>query len=39
MSRFPLHTVDSAPAGSAPLLEKSLQANGFLPNLVASLAT
>ncbi len=38
MSRLPLHTVESAPAASRPLLERSLAANGFLPNLVASLA-
>ncbi|RQS71148.1 carboxymuconolactone decarboxylase family protein [Burkholderia sp. Bp8963] len=38
MSRLPLPTVDSAPAASQPFLEKSLRANGFLPNLVRSLA-
>jgi uncharacterized peroxidase-related enzyme len=38
MSRLPLHTVESAPEASRPWLEKSLAANGFLPNLVASLA-
>ncbi|VVE81059.1 carboxymuconolactone decarboxylase family protein [Pandoraea sputorum] len=38
MSRLPLHTVETAPEASRPFLEKSLAANGFLPNLVASLA-
>lgn len=38
MSRLPLQTIESAPAASRPLLEKSLRANGFLPNLVRSLA-
>lgn len=38
MSRLPLQTVESAPEASRPWLEKSLAANGFLPNLVASLA-
>lgn len=38
MSRLPLQTLESAPAASRPWLERSLAANGFLPNLVASLA-
>jgi uncharacterized peroxidase-related enzyme len=38
MSRLPLHTPESAPAASRPYLERSQAANGFLPNLVASLA-
>ncbi|MBR8302466.1 carboxymuconolactone decarboxylase family protein [Burkholderia dolosa] len=38
MSRLPLQTVDTAPPASRPFLEKSLANNGFLPNLVASLA-
>ncbi|WP_414439426.1 carboxymuconolactone decarboxylase family protein [Burkholderia sp. 22PA0106] len=38
MARLPLHTVDTAPEASRPYLEQSLAANGFLPNLVASLA-
>jgi uncharacterized peroxidase-related enzyme len=38
MSRLPLQTIDSAPAASIPFLEKALRSNGFLPNLVASLA-
>ena len=38
MSRLPLHTLDTAPEASRPYLERSQAANGFLPNLVASLA-
>lgn len=38
MSRLLLHTVASAPEASRPFLERSQAANGFLPNLVASLA-
>jgi uncharacterized peroxidase-related enzyme len=38
VSRLPLPTVETAPAPSQPFLEKSLRANGFLPNLVRSLA-
>jgi uncharacterized peroxidase-related enzyme len=38
MNRLPLLTLDSAPAASRPLLEQSLRNNGFLPNLVATLA-
>ncbi len=38
MSRVPLHTLESAPEASRPYLERALAANGFLPNLVASLA-
>jgi AhpD family alkylhydroperoxidase len=38
MSRLPLHTPETAPQASRALLSKSLAANGFLPNLVASLA-
>jgi uncharacterized peroxidase-related enzyme len=38
MSRLPLQTVETAPPASRPYLEKSLANNGFLPNLVASLA-
>jgi uncharacterized peroxidase-related enzyme len=38
MARLPLHTVDTAPEASRPFLEKALAANGYLPNLVASLA-
>lgn len=38
MSRLPLHTLESAPEASRPYLERAQAANGFLPNLVASLA-
>lgn len=38
MSRLPLHTIESAPEASRSFLERSQAANGFLPNLVASLA-
>lgn len=38
MSRLPLQTLESAPAASRPYLARAQAANGFLPNLVASLA-
>ena len=38
MSRLPLQTVESAPEASRPYVQKALANNGFLPNLVASLA-
>src|SRR5437868_2504494 len=38
MSRLPLQTIESAPEASRPYLERALASNGFLPNLVASLA-
>ena len=38
MSRLPLHTIESAPEASRPYLQTVLANNGFLPNLVASLA-
>jgi len=38
MSRLPLQNIESAPSASRPYLEKALANNGFLPNLVASLA-
>src|SRR5471032_3479335 len=38
MSRLPLLTPNSAPEASRPYLEQALASNGFLPNLVASLA-
>jgi uncharacterized peroxidase-related enzyme len=38
MSRLPLHTPENAPEASRPYLQRALAANGFLPNLVASLA-
>ena len=38
MSRLTLHTVDSAPEASRPLVEKAVANNGFLPNLIGVLA-
>lgn len=38
MSTFKLHTLDSAPAGSLPILEAALKGLGFIPNLYAHLA-
>ena len=38
MTDFPIHTVDSAPDASKPLLEKSLAAFGRVPGLHATMA-
>ena len=38
MSRMHLHTAETAPSETRPFLERSLANNGFLPNLVATLA-
>ncbi|MCP9235237.1 carboxymuconolactone decarboxylase family protein [Lewinella sp. JB7] len=38
MHNFQVHTVDSAPAASKPLLEDSLKAFGYIPNLHGTLA-
>lgn len=38
MTEFTLHTVDSAPEGSKPLLEDSLKSFGMIPNLHAVMA-
>ncbi len=38
MSIFKIHTLETAPAASKPLLEHSLQAYGFIPNLHAVMA-
>ena len=38
MSNFPLHDQDSAPADSKPLLEKSMEGFGMIPNLHAVMA-
>lgn len=38
MSRMHLHTAETAPSESRPFLERSLANNGFLLNLVATLA-
>ncbi len=39
MTDFTFHTEDSAPAGSVPLLNGAKGAFGFLPNLLAGMAT
>ena len=39
MSTFKLHTLDSAPAGSLPILETASKTLGFIPNLYAHLAS
>lgn len=39
MTRLTLHTVDSAPADSRPLMDKAIANNGFLPNLIAVLSS
>jgi len=38
MSRIPLHTLDSAPDASRPLVERAIANNGFMPNLIGVLA-
>ncbi|OEF30212.1 carboxymuconolactone decarboxylase family protein [Vibrio rumoiensis] len=38
MSHFKIHDVESAPEASKPGLERSLKANGFIPNLHGVLA-
>lgn len=38
MTRLTLHTIDTAPQASRPLMEKVLAANGFIPNLIGILA-
>ena len=38
MSRFPIHTVDTAPSDSRAALEALQQDVGFLPNLAATMA-
>ncbi len=38
MSNFKIHTLESAPLASRPLLEDSLQAYGMIPNLHAVMA-
>lgn len=39
MSDFPIHTVDSAPETSRPILRALAQQVGFVPNLAATMAT
>ncbi|MFT7683468.1 MAG: alkylhydroperoxidase family enzyme [Moritella dasanensis] len=38
MTAFTIHSLESAPAKSRPILEQSLKANGMLPNLHAVMA-
>jgi len=38
MTRLTLHTTDSAPEGSRPLVARAVAANGYLPNLIGVLA-
>ncbi|GAB1234916.1 carboxymuconolactone decarboxylase family protein [Ferrigenium sp. UT5] len=38
MSTFTLHTLDTAPAGSLPILDAAQKGLGFIPNLYAHLA-
>ncbi|OCH16651.1 MULTISPECIES: carboxymuconolactone decarboxylase family protein [unclassified Aliivibrio] len=38
MTTFTIHTLESAPTKSQPILEKSLKTNGMLPNLHAVMA-
>ncbi|MBN3751452.1 carboxymuconolactone decarboxylase family protein [Paraburkholderia sp. Tr-20389] len=38
MSRYPIHTIESAPAQSKPVLEQLQQAFGLIPNIAAKMA-
>lgn len=38
MSRLPLHTLESAPEQSRQRVQKAISNNGFLPNLIGTLA-
>lgn len=38
MADFPLHTIETSPEGSKPLLEKSLKGFGMIPGLHATMA-
>lgn len=38
MSRYPIHTIDSAPAQSKPVLRQLQQAFGLIPNIAARMA-
>lgn len=38
MSRMTVHTLDSAPPASRPLVQQALNNNGFVPNLIGVLA-
>jgi uncharacterized peroxidase-related enzyme len=39
MTRLTLHHVETAPEGSRPFIERSVKSNGYLPNLIALLAS
>jgi hypothetical protein len=39
MHSFPLHSADTAPKASQPLLAAASRAYGFLPNLLRGMAT
>jgi AhpD family alkylhydroperoxidase len=39
MTRFPVHTIDSAPEGSKPALRQLQSAFGMIPNVVGAMAT
>jgi uncharacterized peroxidase-related enzyme len=38
MTTFPIHTIETAPEGSKPLLEGAQKKLGFIPNLMGTLA-
>lgn len=38
MSAYPLHTIDSAPAASRPVLQQLQQTFGIVPNIAAAMA-
>ena len=38
MSRYPVHTIESAPAQSKPVLQQLRQAFGLIPNIAAAMA-
>jgi hypothetical protein len=38
MSSYPVHTIESAPAQSKPVLQQLQQAFGLIPNLAAASA-
>jgi len=38
MSRYPLHTIESAPAQSKPVLEQLQHTFGLIPNIAAKMA-
>jgi len=39
MTKFPVHTLDSAPEAAAPTLNATRQAFGFIPNLIGIMAS